>query len=62
MKSSISRINVFIDEILNYVQKFITMTDLRILEVGCGSGDFGYELMKTGIALTTLDIDAKAVK
>jgi len=62
MKSGKSIINVFSEETFNYVQKFITDKDLRILEVGCGTGDFGNELMKTGINLTALDIDAKAVE
>ncbi|MCH8128173.1 class I SAM-dependent methyltransferase [candidate division KSB1 bacterium] len=62
MKRVKSKINVFNEETLNYVQKFITNKDLRILEVGFGSGDLGYELLKTGIALTALDTDAKAVE
>lgn len=62
MKSNKSKIDVFNEETLKFVQKFITKSGLRILEVGCGSGDLAVELMKTGIALTALDTDKNAVE
>ena len=61
MRRSKSKIDVFNKESLKFVQKFITNKGLRILEVGCGSGDFAVELMKTGIVLTALDTDKSAV-
>lgn len=62
MRNCKSKIDIFNKETFKYVQRFITNKDLRILEVGCGKGDFGFELMKTGIELTALDTDKNAVE
>ena len=58
MKSSIDIFNL---DTLKFVQKHISSNDVRILEVGCGAGDFSYELLNTGVSLTACDTDEKSV-
>ena len=62
MDNSKSKIDVFNEETMKFIQRFLTSGTLKVLEVGCGSGDFGFELVKTGITLTALDTDEESVK
>lgn len=61
MKSNKSNIDVFCEETLTYVQKYITSNDLKVLEVGCGAGDFSLMLIQAGIQLSAYDMDKEAV-
>ena len=61
MKLNKSSVDVFSQDTLKFVQKHLTSNNVRILEVGCGAGDFSYELMKTGAQLTACDTNEKAV-
>lgn len=61
MKQHRSNADVFSDETLKYVQRHLGNHHKRILEVGCGAGDFGLKLMQTGISLTACDTDEKSV-
>jgi len=55
-----SNIDIFSDETLKYVQKYIGKNK-KVLEVGCGSGDFGLKLMQSGVLLTACDTNEEAV-
>ncbi|MDN5200274.1 class I SAM-dependent methyltransferase [Fulvivirgaceae bacterium BMA10] len=53
--------DIFTKQTMDFVFKHIEPKGLRILEVGCGTGAFGAELMKTGATVTALDSDQKAI-
>ena len=61
MKINKSNTDVFSEETLKYVQKHLPGNDIRILEVGCGAGDFSLKLLQTGVLLTACDTDEKSV-
>ncbi len=64
MEKGKSKTDVFNEETFTYVQRFITKRagDTRVLEVGCGTGDFALRLMKMGVSLTACDTDKTAVE
>ena len=56
-----SNLDVFSLETLKYVQQHLPSNDIRILEVGCGTGHFSQKLMQTGVQLMACDTNEKAV-
>lgn len=57
-----SKIDALTENTFKYTRKFITSKDVRVLEVGCGEGDLGLELMKLNIDFVAIDIDREAIK
>lgn len=55
-------IDVFTNETYEFVSKHINPKGLKILEIGCGSGEFGLALQKAGASITAIDTDKKAIK
>lgn len=62
MHSDKKTIDFFSEDTLDFVLQNIAPAGLRILEVGCGSGEFGLELKKSGAIVTALDTDEKAIE
>ena len=56
-----SNMDVFSIETLKYVQQHLPKNDIRVLEVGCGTGHFSLKLMQTGVQLTACDTSEKAI-
>lgn len=62
MKIYKSNVDVFADDTLRFVQGHLSSNDLRILEVGCGSGDFSLRLMQAGVSLKACDTNKDSVQ
>ena len=57
MKINKSNIDVFSDETLKYVEKYLNSEDKRILEVGCGTGYNLLNLAQTYPKATLVGMD-----
>jgi SAM-dependent methyltransferase len=55
-------IDVAIDQTLEFLHRILPAPPLRILEVGCGSGDLAKRLLKEGFDVTALDASSEAVR
>lgn len=62
MNKNKNPIDFFNEDTLDFVLQNINPAGLRILEVGCGSGEFALELKKRGAFITALDTDEKAIE
>jgi SAM-dependent methyltransferase len=60
--SVVRPINVAIDQTLDFLHRILPAPPLRILEVGCGSGDLAKRLMGEGFEVTALDASPEAVR
>ena len=55
-------VDVAIDQTLNFLHRTLPAPPLRILEVGCGSGDLAKRLLREGFEVTALDSSPEAVR
>ena len=55
-------VDVAIDQTLNFLHRILPAPPLRILEVGCGSGDLAKRLLREGFEVTALDSSPEAVR
>ena len=55
-------VNIFAEETLNFVLQHINPKGLRVLEVGCGSGEFAARLMEAGATLVAIDTSQEAIE
>jgi SAM-dependent methyltransferase len=55
-------IDVAIDQTLDFLHRILPAPPLRVLEVGCGSGDLARRLLREGFEVTALDASSEAVR
>ncbi|MDN5212042.1 class I SAM-dependent methyltransferase [Fulvivirgaceae bacterium BMA12] len=60
--SDVKPVNIFAEETLNFVLQHVNPNGLRVLEVGCGSGEFAARFIETGATLVALDTDQDAIE
>jgi len=54
-------VDVALDQTLHFLHRILPAPPLRILKVGCGSGDLAKRLLRQGFDVTPLDASPKAV-
>ena len=62
MLTAKSKQDVFCRDTLDYVLRHLSLQGTRILEVGCGAGDFAYTLIQHGAIVTACDTNKDAVQ
>jgi len=62
MLTARSNLDIFNRETLAYVQQHLLLQGKKVLEVGCGAGDFSYTLMQQGAVVTACDTNEASVQ